>query len=93
MPFFAAQQYPNADELKCNARWTREAIEALKMKQRRFSAYRAMVFWAFPNIRRKERRPLPSCLYMQIRAQYPPTLDDEEFADHIFTKFIPEVDE
>lgn len=52
-----------------------------------------MIFWAFPDIKRKERRPLPSCLYMMIRAIYPPTDDDEEFADFIFSKYIPEAED
>lgn len=73
-----------------NERWTEEEIAALKRKQQRLAAYRSMIFWTYPDIKKKERRPLPSCLYMLIRAMFPPTDDEELFADFIFTKFIPE---
>ena len=49
--------------------------------QKRLCAYRNLVFWLMPQIRRGERRPLPACLVSKIRALFPPTDDEEEFAD------------
>lgn len=56
----------------------------------RIAAYRSLVFWAFPYIRKKQRKPLPSCIYMLVRAMYPPTEDDELFAEYDFTQYVPE---
>lgn len=53
----------------------------------RLCAYRQMVFWCWPGIRRRERRPLPSCLVSMIRAKFPPTEDEEVFADFIWKDF------
>jgi len=64
-------------------------IEELKNKQRRLAAYRSLIFWAYPTIRRKERKSLPSCVYMMVRASYMPS-DDEEFAEHNFSVYVPE---
>ncbi|XP_067937131.1 uncharacterized protein [Watersipora subatra] len=43
-----------------------------------------LVFWLMPQIRRGERRPLPACLVSKIRALFPPTDDEEKFADYVF---------
>ena len=60
------------------------------MAQRRPSAYRAVIFWTYPDIKRAERKPLPSCLYGLVRAMCSPTADEEVFADMDFTSFVPE---
>ncbi|XP_067931047.1 uncharacterized protein [Watersipora subatra] len=49
--------------------------------RKRLCAYRNLVFWLMPQIRRGERRPLPACLVSKIRALFPPTDDEKEFAD------------
>lgn len=76
-----------------SARWTEEAIAELKNKQMRLAAYRMLIFHTYPDIRRKERRVLPSCVYLMVRAVFMPTASDEEFADYDFTKYVPECDE
>ena len=60
------------------------------MAQRRLSAYRALLFWTYPDIKRAERKPLPSCVYGLVRAMCSPTADEEVFADMDFTSFVPE---
>ena len=55
--------------------------------KKRLCAYRNLVFWCWPNIRRKERRPLPSCLVSLVRATFPPTDNEEEFANWQFAGF------
>ena len=60
------------------------------MAQRRLSAYRALIFWTYPDIKRAERKPLPSCVYSLARAMFLPTDDEEVFADTDFTSFVPE---
>lgn len=54
----------------------------------RFCAYRFLVFWLYPDIKRGERRPLPACLYSFVQATFPPTDNEEEFADWQFSKFV-----
>ena len=56
--------------------------------KKRFCAYRFLVFWLYPNIKRRQRRPLPACLYACIQAMFPPTDDEEEFADWQFSEFV-----
>lgn len=85
-----AQRYPDADTLVPSARWSEAAIAVLRNKQMRLAAYRMLIFHTYPDIQRKERRALPSCIYLMIRALYMPTGDDEEFADHDFSIYIPE---
>ena len=51
-------------------------------------AYREIVFWIYTDIQRKERRPLPSCVVLKVRATFPPTDNEEEFADWQFTGFV-----
>ena len=64
----------------------------LRRKQQRLAAYRSITFWSFPDIGKHNRRPLPACLYMMIRALYPPTDDEDEFADWDYSVFIPEAE-
>jgi len=56
--------------------------------KRRFCSYRALVFWLFPNLRRRQRKPLPACLYDWVQASFPPTEDEEQFGDWEFSKFV-----
>ena len=55
--------------------------------RKRLCSYRSMVFWCWPDIRRGERRPLPSCLVHMIRATFPPTEDEEQYAEWQFKGF------
>lgn len=87
---FLAQRLPDADTLQPSNRWPEERIKWLKHKQQRLAAYRSVTFWAHPDISRGVRRPLPSCVYMYIRALFPPTDNEEEFADFNFSIYIPE---
>lgn len=54
----------------------------------RFCSYRALVMWLYPQVKKKERLPLPACLYSYIQAAFPPTDDEETFADWQFSKFV-----
>lgn len=57
-------------------------------RQRRLCAYRSLVFWTYPTgLRRGERRPLPACVYNMVRAAYPGTEDEDEYADMAHTEF------
>lgn len=61
--------------------------EPVTNAKNRLCSYRQMVFWCWPGIRRKERRPLPSCLVAYIRAKFPPTDNEEQFADFVWKDF------
>lgn len=54
----------------------------------RFCSSRNLVFWLFPDINRKECRPLPACLYSWVQATFSPTDDQEEYADWQFSQFV-----
>ena len=71
--FIAANLFPRG-EPKHNSR-------------KRLCAYRGLVFWLSSEVRRKERIPLPSCLVSMVRATFPPTENEEEFADYVFAGF------
>ena len=43
--------------------------------------YREQVFWIYTDLQCKERGPLPSYLVLKVRATFPPTQDEELFAD------------
>ena len=60
--------------------------------KKRFCFYRAIVMWLYPGLRRKERKPLPACLYSYIQALFPPTDDEEQFAEWQFSKFAYNID-
>ena len=60
----------------------------VQRKKQRLCAYRNLIFWFYPTIRRKQRKPLPSCLYSLVRAMFPPTDNEEDFADWEFSKFV-----
>ena len=76
----AEAKRPNAELLEPSRHLSKEKIKQMLNAQRRLTAYRALVFWTYPDIRRGERRALPSCVYSMVRAAYPPT-EDEEYAD------------
>ena len=54
----------------------------------RLCAYREIAFWIYTDLQRKERRPIPSCLVLKVRATFPPTDGEELFADWQFKGFI-----
>ena len=88
--FIIPERYPDAETLVPSNVWSEDQINRLKRRQQRLAAYRSIIFWTFPEIRKKERRPLPSCIYMMVRACYFDTDSDEEFANHDFSIYIPE---
>lgn len=61
--------------------------EADLMKKKRFCAYRNLVFWFYPGIKKRVRKPMSACLYAYIQARFPPTENEEDFADNEFSKF------
>lgn len=67
--------------------FTQNPTEADQQKKKRFCAYRNLIFWFYPGIKRRERKPLSACLYAYIQARFPPTQNEEDFADHEFSKF------
>ena len=87
---FAEPKYPDAETLEPSDTYSEQDIHKMLMAQRRFSAYRSLVFWCYPDIHRGVRRALPSCVYALVRALYPPTDDEEEFAEMEHTVYISE---
>lgn len=85
--------YPDAEALVVGEGLTEEMINQRKNEQKRLCAYRSLVFWAFPHIRRGERRPLPSCIYAMVRAMFPSIQNEEVYADWQHTAFTYEVAE
>lgn len=73
--------YPDAETLQPGEQYTQDEIHKLIMAQKRLCAYRSLVFWAYPELRRGERRPLPSCVYLYIRARFQAEEDDEAWGD------------
>lgn len=59
----------------------------LKKKQR-FCGYRVMIFWLYPKLKRRQRRLLSACLTSFIQARFPPTANEEDFADWLFSEFV-----
>ena len=62
--------------------------EADIKKKRRFMGYRLLAFWLHPDMKRKQRKPLPACLYNFVHCKYPPTDNEEDFADWRFSEFV-----
>lgn len=91
----SAPRYPDAYTLQPNERLSESDIEDLKKKQNRLAAYRALIFWTYPEIRKKERRPLPSCVYKMVRMKFSPSESDDELTnyDDVFTKYVPEAED
>ena len=85
--FIVEQTKPDAWTIQPGAEWTEDKIKILKREQQRLAGYRAIVLHTWPYIPKKVRRPLSSCSYMLVRATYPPTDDEEQFAEHEFSVF------
>ena len=85
---FSEPKFPDADELVPGHPYSEEEIKVRVDAQRRLCAYRALVFWTWPDIG-KHRRPLPSCIYALVRAKFDGGVSDEEYADMSHTEFIP----
>ena len=79
---------PDPESLVPNEQLTEEDVQKAQMAQRRLSAYRALIFWTYPDIKRADHRPLPSCVHGLVRDMFPPTAD-EVIADIDLTSFIP----
>jgi len=47
-----------------------------------------MIYWMYPELKRKQRKPLPACLYSLIQAKFPPVVNEELFADYRFSEYI-----
>ena len=62
--------------------------EADFRRKKRFCAYRNIVFYLYAGLKRRERHPLPACVYSYIQARFPPTDNEEDFADWRFSEFI-----
>ena len=60
--------YEDAETLIVGNRKSAQEIEKRKNDQKRHSAHRSLVFWAYPELRRGDRRPLPACTYLFVRA-------------------------
>lgn len=41
--------------------------------KKRFCSYRNLTFWLNPGIKKKQRTPLPACLYSYIQRKFPPS--------------------
>ena len=50
------------------------------------------LIWIYPDIQKKDMRPLPYCTYAMGRAVYPSTGDEEIWADLQHTVFIADPD-
>ena len=57
-------------------------------KKNRFLAYRSVVGWFYPNLRKCERKPLHACVAAEIQARFPPTADEEDYANWQFLYFL-----
>ena len=59
----------------------RQALRAPEHQRLRLCIYRELVFWIYTVLQCKEKGPLPSYLVLKVRATFPPTQDEELFAD------------
>lgn len=91
--FNSVPRYQDAEQLHPSAALTEEEIRKRVNAQKRLCAYRALIFWTYPDIRRRERRPLPSCIYAMVRAMFPSEQDEEIWADLQHTVFFAEPDD
>ena len=87
---FLGPVYPDAETLRVEDGYTEEELHKLRMAQKRMSAYRSIIFWSYPHIRRGERQPLPSCIYLYVRAMFQAEDDDEAWADHQHSVYASE---
>ena len=60
---------------------------AQRMAKNRFCGYRNVVFWLYPGLRRRERKPLPACVYKYIQNKFPPTENDIDAMGWRFSDF------
>ena len=60
-------------------------------KKKRFSSYRIFIYWLYPELKRRQRQPLSACLYGLIHARFPPTDNEEIFADWRFSKYADDI--
>lgn len=91
---FAVPRYADAEGLISSQDLSDEDIKHKINAQRRMCAYRSVIFWTYPEIRRRQRKPIPSCVYLMIRSMYPNADDEELWADleHTIYVDIPEDD-
>ena len=89
-PSVLAPQYPDAEEMLAGPNITQQEIDKRINAQRRLAAYRSVIFWTYPDIKRRQRKPLPSCVYGMIRATYPSHEDEEIWADLQHTVYLDE---
>ena len=82
--------YEDAETLIVGERYSAQEIEKRKNDQKRLSAYRSLVFWAYPELRRGDRRPLPACTYLFVRAMFN-SLDEDVWADYNHTVYAERV--
>lgn len=66
----------------------KQPTEQDKQRKKRFCAYRSMVFWLYLELKKGQRRPLPACMYSAIQAMFPPTANEEDFADWRFSEYV-----
>lgn len=88
--FFSDPTKIDAETLTPNQHLSEAEVKRLKNEQYRLSAYRSLIFWAYPKLRRGERRPLPACIYAMVRAKFPSVDDEEIYADFNHTLFTYE---
>ena len=74
-------RYADAETLQPQANLTQQQINLRINAQRCLAAYRSVIFWTYANIRKKQRKPPPSCVYGMIRALFPSDPDEELWAD------------
>ena len=91
--FLSVPRYPDAKALQPSVVLTPEEISRRVNAQRRLCAYRSLIFWTYPNIRKRERKPLPSCIYALVRAMFPSHESEEIWADLAHTVYVAEPDD
>lgn len=91
--FIVVPRYPDAEQLVPTVNMPQSEINKRINAQRRMCSYRSLIFWTFPDIRRRERRPLPACVYGMVRAAFPAEEDEELWADLQHTLYAPEPDD
>lgn len=91
---FAVPRYADAETLQPSIHLSEDDIKHRINAQRRMCAYRSVIFWTYPDIRRRQRKPIPSCVYLMIRSMYPNVDNEEIWADleHTIYVDVPEED-
>lgn len=83
-------KYPDADAPEVAANPGDDEHYKRVNAQHRMCAYRSLIFWTYPDIRKKERHPLPACIYRLIRDKFPITQGEEPCDDLQYTVYMPE---